>query len=706
MIKKKETVMKKIISLLLILALTLGICTTLISCKKRIDKGTEAAKLLLANERLDENLISHKIDVGLNSINPNAAMRKTVSMLSHSYTALSSSSAHVWSEFPVHNDTASQFSAFLLNIENEAKYVGEDIANMKNNVGVVDKWVDVGGEQHLLKVYDTKDALFVKRGDSDLHVYFRYTDENANNVYEMYSFMKYDDGTEGKIRTMYIPGARYEYQYINSNGFEDYVIMENSRGYWVGNRYNYFSDTTNTFVRFFPIIIKGDFCYSATIEMYNDKIDVYGFTVVDLVSGCELITITPAEDTSSATLHAAGIKSGLVSLGADNFEVYDGAYLTSEVKEMITSNGVYRTDGDAVNGGKFEGGMVSFDYLWEIYTGYINIRLDTPAGTLDEAFTSLALLLDSYGLTLYRTVDVIAEQIGHAYALGNDFTSVFEWNGYFLDSLSSFESARDVLINDYSSSLAEYEKVKNNATSTSKQKLSNNAAFAPIESIVSANNSYANGTITIGGTAIQITDTDLFESGVEYVLKVALALCNENGTPISVNTVPLSGTSEKTVYSGGTVSLSVSGTYTVPKNLIAGDYALVVYAATADEEIRVSEMVKLGSFSTYNEKLDSSAMDIIVKSVSDTLHVQYAIKNFITMTVESGGKKYTYAELERLANVEILKKGAPFNGAMLEHADGTAIDRASELGAGAYRIMCYLNTADGLAQSYVYVVVS
>ena len=165
-------------------------------------------------------------------------------------------------------------------------------------------------------------------------------------------------------------------------------------------------------------------------------------------------------------------------------------------------------------------------------------------------------------------------------------------------------------------------------------------------------------------------------------------------------------TAQKAVFNGGAISLSISGSYAVPKNLIAGDYALVVYAATADEEIRVSEMLKIGSFSTYSETLESEAMQISVENVGDTLHVKYSIKNSYTFTVASDGKKFTSLELQRLITVEILKKGAPFSGAVLEYENGGAVGENDSLGAGTYRMTCYLNTADGLAQSYVYLVVT
>ena len=67
--------------------------------------------------------------------------------------------------------------------------------------------------------------------------------------------------------------------------------------------------------------------------------------------------------------------------------------------------------------------------------------------------------------------------------------------------------------------------------------------------------------------------------------------------------------------------------------------------------------------------------------------------------------RFNASEIERLITVEILKKGAPFSGAVLEDADGNAIGEGDNLGAGTYRMMCYLGTDDGLAQSYIYLII-
>ena len=56
--------MKKVLSMVLVIALMLGMTSMLSGCKK-VKGGTEAAKLLLANERLDAEILSHDIDLGM-----------------------------------------------------------------------------------------------------------------------------------------------------------------------------------------------------------------------------------------------------------------------------------------------------------------------------------------------------------------------------------------------------------------------------------------------------------------------------------------------------------------------------------------------------------------------------------------------------------------------------------------------------------------
>ena len=709
--------MKKTVSLILILALMLGITSVLSGCRKRVSGGTEAAKLLLANERLDENVVNSKIDLGLDKITSSASVEQSMSFPVYYGNADSYNPKYKWSDFPASNDTLYQFDSFIINIENEAARVAEDIVNMKNNVGIVDKWVKIGREEHMLRVYESSDVLIVKGEYEDIHVYYRYTDESAENVYEMYSLMKYDDGTTGEIRTMFIPGERYEYHYINSNGFEDYVIIENSRGYWMCTRYGYYNDGISEHSSFTNIIIKDGFCYSASLDIRPDEygetatLNTNDYSIVDIASGRELLTVgRQGSDSYNFIVPFSSIKSGLQFVGSDEAEVIENIP-HGAIDYLRTDKGGYlASDVGTDSYYRFGGGHVSYDYGRERYVGELNFYPNGDGMSFDESVDSFAAYLDDIGLTLYRDVKELAGSFDHAFLLADNFGDTFEWNGYKMSSIENVRSAREVLKRDYNGAREEYERVKNNESADFKQKLANNVDFAPLGILGMGNNSYKDGVITLDEIRVQVNDTKLFESGEKYALRVALSLCDENGNPISVNTVPLASitdsSSSAVAFGTGAITLTASGSFALPKNLTQGDYALVVYGAIADSGIRVTEMVKVGAFSTYNEKLESAAMDIQITTVSDSLHVKYAIKNSHSIVISATKEVYTVAELERFANVEALKYGAPFSGARLEYMDGTSISADQSLGRGEYRMMCYLMTADGLAQSYIYLYVN
>ncbi len=700
--------MKKIISLILVLTMIFGITSVLSGCKKRVKGGTEAAKLLLANERLDENVVKGKIDLGLDKFIADASAENIESLNKYYGRGDGHTPLYTWSDFPASNDTLDQFGSFVINIEHEAAEVAEDIVNMKNNVGIVDKWVKVGRELQMLRVYENSDVLIVKGIYDDIHVYYRYTDSDAKNVYEMYSFMIYDDGTTGEIRTVYIPGNRYEYHYINSDGFEDYVIMENSRGYWMCTRYGYFYDNGKDHAIFTPLVIKDGLCYATNISIESGTAGIKknGSTLVDIASGRELLGVGMIDNGSYGfSLPLSSVKSGFQVVGSDEAVVDGSIILSSTINYFRTDKGGYlNSDTDPKNEDySFLGGYVNYDYSKEIYKGALEFESTKSDLSFEESISGFSKYIDDLGITLYRGINEIADAFNHAFLLADNFGDSFEWNGYNMNSIANVMAARNSLKSDFRDARAEYDKVKDNETVIFKQKLAANVDFADVSILNMDANSYNNGVITIGGISVQINDTVLFESGEKYTLKVALSLCDENGNPISVNTVPLVNSAEQAVsFNGGAVELSAFGSFAVPKNLTQGDYALVIYGATADEGIRVTDMVKVGSFSTYNEAFESAAMDIRVTNVQDTLHIRYTIKNSHDLAFTATKDSYTVAELERIIITEVLKYGAPFSNAVIEYADGGAVEDRASLGKGRYRMMCYLNTSDGLAQSYIY----
>ena len=151
---------------------------------KRVDGGTEAVKLLLANERLNENLLTQELDFFENDIAANAALSQTqtennaVSSLSAKplgtnavspvdYGRSQTSTYSEWTEFPAYSGTYNQFKSFIENIELDATRTAEAIGKMKKKVGVTDKWVKGVSAEYLymLQVQESAETLYVKDKD-------------------------------------------------------------------------------------------------------------------------------------------------------------------------------------------------------------------------------------------------------------------------------------------------------------------------------------------------------------------------------------------------------------------------------------------------------------------------------------------------------------------------------------------------------------
>ena len=634
----KKNSYAKITSVLLVLSMMIGICSILGSCA-RVKGGTEAARLLLANERLDENFAISGVEIGIPGYQPLASVEQSVSLPLYYGDSESRGTGEEDRRdpyTPAGDESLRQFDSFIINIEHEAKWVAEDIAYMKENVGVVDKWVPHFEGHYMLRVFDTYEVLLNNERAGYKNAYYRYTDENANNIYEMYSFLDYDDGFSGRIKTVFVPGERYEYYFENyrkdggsmqNRAASDYVIIENSRGYWVLTRFSYDgAGTSDEFCNLTSLMIKDGFIYEI-------------FLRYDFFEG------------------AGGVPQ----------------YVSYSISHVDTNRMLVSFGSREIN----ESGMDVLDYVSE--------KIDRG---------SSALPCDKSDLL---------EAVYHVWQYGSTFTENFVWNGYTLGSIQDIRDARAVLYQEYLDAENEVDSVLDYPTTLISQRLDDDVEFADLGISSMGSNSYSEGVISLSGISAAVGDSDLLESGESYTLKTALSLVDEKGNPISVNTVPLKGSDTASVkYSGSTLNLSVSGDFTVPKNLHQGEYALVVYAATADDGIRVSDMVKVASFSTYDESLESAAMDIRVSTVSGNLRFEYAIKNVIYMTVTATQSYYDAEELEDIIMLEILRCGAPFKDASLEYADGSPIASGEKLARGSYRLMCYLNTTDGLAQSYIY----
>ena len=697
--------MKRILSVVLLSCLLVSFVFSATGCglfAKKIGGGTEAAKLLLANERMDEKLVGQKIDVGFSKAE-RLLSAKSVSV----EDAIMQSASYTWSNFPSYSTSMVEFEQFMKGVEDYIGRVAEDIIDMKKKVGITDKWVDAGNYRQLLRVYNNRDVLFEIDGSGNFFVYNRYTDSNAKNVYETYAFMS-DAGSTGQIRMMLIPGERYEYMYQHSSGFNDYFIAENTRGYWMSTRFDYTEADGEQYSNLFSYIVKDGLGCGTHMMMRSPTMlePTNGwYTVFDPAGERELFRVEAQENFYKYDLYFTAIRDGFVSASAaEALKEEAGIYTTATIDTLTTEKGVYHVQNELPeNAFGFAGGYVQYIYGENMYYGSLSFNMKSPKMSFGEATAAFGAYAESLGLSLYCDMETVARSLDHAAILSDGFGQSFEWNGYKINHIDNLGKAVGVLKSQFADAKAAYEEIRNNPFSQDRQRLSSDAHFAELGIAVAGDNRFDGNTVSLSGLAVSTSDVALFEQGKEYVLEVGIALLDASGNPMSANTVALSGgTSAKVAFEGGSITLGAEGKYAIPLNLDRGEYAVVVYAVTKDEGIRVSEMVKIGFASIAEGEIESSAMHIEAADKNDNLILTYEIKNIRRISVVATKASYSYAEIKRMITLEILAYGAPSYGAVLEYENGGAVDESAVLGKGTYRMVCYLATGDGLAQSYIY----
>ena len=261
-------------------------------------------------------------------------------------------------------------------------------------------------------------------------------------------------------------------------------------------------------------------------------------------------------------------------------------------------------------------------------------------------------------------MNTVARSVKEAEELAVSFRDTFTWNGFIQSDLDQAKKAHDLLQDQYQNARADYEAVKDYTRVSSRQVLSSDARFAALNTLSDSENTFADGVLDLKNILVGTDDVALFESGTAYTLQVGLSLVDEAGNPISVNTVALTGTeTDPTVFTEGSITLSASGRYQIPLNLSSGRYAAVVYVATADEGIRVSEMKKLAFVDIREGEIESAAMLITATEEDHNLFLEYKISNVRSITLEATQDTYTVEELNAIITREILAFGAPISQA-------------------------------------------
>ena len=592
--------MKRFLSVLLCAALLVGI-VALSGCKAKNSSlsGTEIAKMLLANQRLNPS----DLDLGLEEALTGTTKEKPAEALSAvrsdkpvaSLLSTSQSGNTVqWRDFTDESNTYAFFQSYFANIEHTADTFSKEIAAIKETCGNTNYWMERPGtsEKFLLMVRSNEDIIFLQSNDA-LQICRRYTNENADDVYDMYS--KNLDGSYEE-RCLYIAGKRYEF----ANNFRDYegiyIVAENTRGYWNmfqvtdiepghANVMNFVSNSSHAYT------------FDASIAPgVPEQVPAIRFSTADLTN--DVLTF----GNGLAELNISAFH-GVDHIETDPSNVTfldDGSNaLTSQVGALVTTSGKRISTYDTLADGKVQViGMVtshiknSYGPGLDSTTGCISLNLSGE--TMEEQVANLKLFLAEAGLSCRYDLDAVLSAMSQATAYAVDFKTSYTWHGNSVSTYSGIEKAVATERAQYAEFAALYEQVKDMKTVKVDQfgASFDNWDFSAISSISGQSVSFADGMISLDNLSVTVADTTLFDSGSEYTVCLALAKFEDGGEGSYENAVALSCEgADHTAFSGENLTLHQTATYTIP-HCTYGEYTIVAYVATADG-IRVTEMVPL-----------------------------------------------------------------------------------------------------------------
>ena len=745
--------MKKIIALLIVLTIVL---TFLAGCKKKYYdelpegmSGKEAARLLLANERLNAESLKnsgHIFDDGAETLMELAekvelslAGRVTVTdpevgsevLAGTSYKSQDGSVVEVdgttfrWSGFAEYSNSYDYFLNLTHGISSTATQGADLIDHVKKHVRVVDKWVEFGNEEYYLHVEKNREVLY-SRGYDTVRMCSRTKTADGANLYEIY--ISNPEG--GSSRMMYSEGKLCEYSYILRD-FNHNFYAVNNKGFWevvdVGAHDTHFNVSC--------MVIKNDICYDAFYDPVSR--DVGTLKVISADRNTDLLWYVDYEGQANVSVMLQGFsgydyielkttEDKILPLETHDYSAdvfyYDNGRQSEKIYiamntdklEIALKNGDRLKHGDSFVDGKVTVDKIGVSHFTkepepgshEYSGGYVpEIELRIDGDSFEEHMTNLERFFEEVGLVCNRDMDYVKAGILRAHSELLQFTKYHTWNESPIYTVEDLERGWENNLAKHAAYKAEYEKIKNaeriNGNDTENMEL--NMLFAPItaESSVSVTNDGFK--VSVKGLALTVDDTLLFVVGEKYTLSFALLM--DGAGAYGVNHLASEVVGEVEFTGGDSFTVTADASLEIPA-IDSGVYKLAAFITTADG-IRSSDFKPIVFTAlTPAEKTVANASISLSAGEGGTAKVTQNVATDIEVTLD-GGKEYTYATLFEELSEKIYDYAFVGEGAVLEvkGADGSfsAVQAAEgELAAGTYRLKYEIRNGDVRTDGYVY----
>ena len=619
-----------------------------------VKNGTEVAKILLANERLDQSVFedSNKIFLSGKESFDNIAkltrlsMTKMAKRKGETYTEVDGDT-YKWYNDVDYSNFMSYFESYAINIEFTAERAVRMIEHTKKYIRVVNSWVNIGGEEILLIVNENSEIIFT-RVDGNVDVCKRYTDENGRSVYEMAMI-----SGSNVTRMKYIPDLVYEFSSTslnNSNGFNHYLIGDKSKGYWTilsfngissfelnGEMVEYCSmqsmvmkEEATYILDYFSSNYTDNYIGDIKIVSSDGKSDLVSFSQNRIllfntgVYGLDHIEITAPKDKVGG--FDPDIMNSLYVYEQDNVnnkgERYK-IYSTSGMKSAtaVCENGVSFTENDTLLNGKVQVGRVDVAYTAGC-DSYGTMPFITNSSSYSEQIEILKELLAYTGFTFRRDYDEVIKCIEFSINDAQNFPKYYKLNGYHVNDFEQLKKGIKIETEKYKDLVNVYEQVKNIEVIdiNNQEEYDSRIYFTDLEVVNQGTINNEGFSISIENFEVKVKDTLLFVEGEEY--QVVFGLITEDG-----NIIPFTSEEDaKFVYKKGEdfiLSLSKQINFDIYNE---GEYVLYAYVCLSGENIRISkftsvygdiEEVSITQQGFKNELKNDSEKRIVISSVKD-----------------------------------------------------------------------------------------
>ena len=708
---------KKIISIFLTIVLSF---VALTGCndnlgeqeKKDYLKGIEAAKLLLANTRLDENFATNSFNVFKNN-NENELLNEKIYLSANKPDYESDGVEARWNNFPDLSTELQAVNATIVNLENTALQFASTINEIKRFVGVTNIWVPVNAKTMLI-VEENAEVLLKEYNETEYIVGRRYINGDGNNEYKFVETYDY-----GIVSTTFVPGKYYESMYQHKDGFTDWFIIENSRGYWNflrGTDFDYEGDEDDCYQISNAMLLE-DFCIKFIVRYYkNGKFEknFISFTSTDISNDLFKFDFNDNGLISSFDINANAVN------GIDYFSTPISNISQRDVVSGLTvpvADNIYKVSLVTKNGLKIEPNTKILDNVYyngsvidfpsslsnledgENYQGISNFYLKNHI-TIDELVPILIETLNHLGLTPKYDINKLAENVSIANSMIDNYNAYYKWNNLHLNNYQTI----DTIYNDvYPEMWSEFTKVytenKDNEYYTEEQlkeikELNPNAKFTKFNSYLDGQVKLENNVITIENASATIKDLTYFDHDKNYALRygIAKAVSAENVSlasnkgginlissaeniklddvwflPIHTENETLTTCTSDNLISGTPLNFSASVSFNLPNYLPQGEYVFVSYIAEVNEGIRLTEFKAVNFERAEKAEISSELGKYIAEKVEDgKLYFDSETKLDIEVTLQSPQVSYTYEEVYKLLASKLLEVGQLDGDSQLE----------------------------------------